>query len=325
MSKIKKLNTLYIIGNGFDLHHHLDTWYSSFGLFLKKTYPDIYEVLLKYLGLADLDEDNEDSLKDPLWGQFEASLARMDNELLIENHRNYAPNYGSDDFSEGDAYAMQMYINEIVTKATLKMKQAFEEFIENVNYPETLENPLVNLDINALFLSFNYTDTLERYYKISRENIEYIHNKAGEGKGLILGHGIDPSEFEESNEQPPEDAKQRELWEEYMSSNYDHSLELAKDEIRGYFQDSFKPTQDVIAEKQVFFERLAEIDTVYVLGHSMSKVDLPYFIELKKYLSGNEEWVISYFNESEISDRKEVVMSLGIAEDKIHFKRISEL
>ncbi|MBK7632982.1 MAG: hypothetical protein IPJ13_00915 [Saprospiraceae bacterium] len=47
-----------------------------------------------------------------------------------------------------------------------------------------LENPLVNLDINGLFLSFNYTDTLERYYKISRENIEYIHNKAGEGKIL---------------------------------------------------------------------------------------------------------------------------------------------
>ncbi|MBK7632983.1 MAG: hypothetical protein IPJ13_00920 [Saprospiraceae bacterium] len=126
-----------------------------------------------------------------------------------------------------------------------------------------------------------------------------------------MGHGIDPSEFEESNEEPPEDLEARELWEERKLANYDHSLELGKEEIRGYFKDSFKPTHDVISEKHAFFERLAEIDIVYVLGHSMSKVDLPYFRELKKYLRGNEEWVISYYKDSEIIDRKEIVMSLG--------------
>lgn len=58
--------TLYILGNGFDLHHKLDTWYSSFGLFLKEHHSEIYEVFLEYHGFGDLDEDDEESLKDPL-------------------------------------------------------------------------------------------------------------------------------------------------------------------------------------------------------------------------------------------------------------------
>ncbi|MBK7632980.1 MAG: hypothetical protein IPJ13_00905 [Saprospiraceae bacterium] len=60
MTKKLKYTKLYIIGNGFDLHHNLDTWYSSFGLFLKKTYIDIYDVFLEYYGFGDLDENDKE-------------------------------------------------------------------------------------------------------------------------------------------------------------------------------------------------------------------------------------------------------------------------
>jgi len=45
---------LYVIGNGFDVHHGLDTRYTSFGLYLKKNYRETYELLLDYYGFADL-------------------------------------------------------------------------------------------------------------------------------------------------------------------------------------------------------------------------------------------------------------------------------
>jgi len=317
--------TLYIIGNGFDLHHGLDTWYTSFGLFLQKKHNDIYEVFMEYYGFGDLDENDEDSLKDPMWWEFEASLAAMDGDLLLENHVEHVPNYGSDDFRDRDRYDIQIYIQDIVDKATLKMRQAFEEFINNVSYPESSEIELANVDSDALFLTFNYTDTLERYYGVSRDYIEYIHNKAGESKDLVLGHGINPKEFEKQEEQPPEDPEERERWEEYMSDQYDYSIERGKDEVRWYFQKSFKPTEYVIINKSSFFGKLSTIEKVYVLGHSLAEVDLPYFRNLKKYLSGNEEWIVSYHRESEIENRKTVVKSLGVKENKIRFTKISEL
>ncbi|MGY3792983.1 bacteriophage abortive infection AbiH family protein [Aquimarina sp. 433] len=325
MKKERNHKTLYIIGNGFDLHHNLDTWYTSFGLFLKKHYSDIYEVFMEYYGFGDLDEEDEESLKDPMWWEFEASLAQMDGDLLLENHTEHTPNYGSDDYRDRDLYNIQIYIQNIVAKATINMRQAFEEFINNVDYPELSENQLANINRESLFLTFNYTDTLERYYGVARENIEHIHNKAGEGNALILGHGIDPDEFEKQEEQPPEDPEERERWEEWMADQYDYSIERGKDEVRGYFKESFKPTEDVIAQKHSFFEKLNDIETVYVLGHSLAEVDIPYFRKLTEYLNGNEEWVVSYFRETEIINRKAIVKSLGVAEEKIHLTVISEL
>ena len=37
-------------------------------------------------------------------------------------------------------------------------------------------------------LNFNYTDTLERAYKVPAENILYIHGKALSSKKLVVGH-----------------------------------------------------------------------------------------------------------------------------------------
>lgn len=317
--------TLYIIGNGFDLHHKLDTWYSSFGLFLKEHHNDIYEVFLEYYGFGDLDEDDEKSLKDPLWWQFEASLAQMDGDLLLDNHSEHIPNYASDDFRDRDRYDIQIYIEDIVNKATLEMRKVFEEFIQNVSYPKLSSEELISIDNQALFLTFNYTDTLERYYKIDRHNIEYIHNKSGEEKELILGHGIDPKEFEKQEEKPPEDPEELERWTEWMSDNYDYSIERGKDEVRSYFQKSFKPTKDVIAQKTDFFNKLNQIEKVYILGHSLSQVDMPYFQEIVKKLKGKKNWFVSYHKESEKEEKKETLSSLGIDKTTISLTKITDI
>lgn len=316
---------LYIIGNGFDLHHKLDTWYSSFGLFLKYNHEEIYDILMEYYGFEDLDEDDEESLKDPMWYQFEASLAEIDGDLLLDNHTEYAADYSSDDYRDRDLYDIQIYIEDIVNKATLRMREAFEEFINNIDFPDIEDNDLVNIDRKAFFLNFNYTETLEYYYNIPRQNIVYIHNKAGENNPLILGHGIDPKEFVKQEELPPEDPEEYERWAEWMSEQYDYSIERGKEEVMLYFKKSFKPTHEVIQQKEGFFNKLEQINTVYILGHSLSEVDLPYFREMTKYLSEDVEWIVSYFRESEKEYKKEVLKSIGIQESKIHLITISEL
>ncbi len=316
---------LYIIGNGFDLHHNLNTRYSSFGLFLKKHHYDIYELFLEYYGFGDINEEDKESLNDPLWCQFEEALSQMDKEQLLENYSEYVPNYSSDDFRDRDRYDLPIYIESVVNKVTLEMRQVFEEFIQNLSYPKISNEDLVHLDYQSLFLSFNYTDTLERYYNVDRKNIEYIHNKSGEENNLILGHGIDPKEFFEQEETPPEDPEEYERWVEWKSDTYDYSIERGKDEIREYFQKSFKPTQDIINQKKDFFSKLNQINKVYILGHSLSDVDLPYFQEIIKNLKGHQEWLVSYYKESEKEDRILPLLSLGIDKANIKLKKLTEL
>jgi hypothetical protein len=48
------MKTLYIIGNGFDIHHNLDTRYQSFANYLAENNSDVYDLLLNYYGLPDI-------------------------------------------------------------------------------------------------------------------------------------------------------------------------------------------------------------------------------------------------------------------------------
>jgi hypothetical protein len=325
MGEPTKHNALYIIGNGFDLHHELDTRYSSFGCFLKQNHPDIFDFFVEYCGFDYLVGCDSQSLEDSMWWNFESNLSYIHGDLLLENYMDFVPKYASDDFRDRDRYDISILIEQKIDEATSGMREAFEEFISQVCYISTPQNKLLNIDTSALFLSFNYTDTLERYYKIPREHIDYIHNKAGEGEELILGHGINPVEIEQQEEQPPENQEEYELWKEKRAEQYDYSIERGKDEIRDYYRKSFKATNDVIAKNLSFFEKMKHMDKIYVLGHSLSDVDLPYFRKLKEYLNGEEEWVVSYFKVCEIYKRKAVVQSLGVPENKIHMIKLDEL
>ncbi|HHF7563816.1 TPA: AbiH family protein [Klebsiella pneumoniae] len=47
---------LYITGNGFDLHHGLDTSYCSFAYFLRSHQRDSYNNLIEFVGFTELPE-----------------------------------------------------------------------------------------------------------------------------------------------------------------------------------------------------------------------------------------------------------------------------
>lgn len=61
------MKKLYIIGNGFDIHHGLNTSYQAFAFFLQDNYSKIHDYLVEDYGLPYLDRDNEQDKRDPLW------------------------------------------------------------------------------------------------------------------------------------------------------------------------------------------------------------------------------------------------------------------
>lgn len=57
--------------------------------------------------------------------------------------------------------------------------------------------------------------------------------------------------------------------------------------------------------------RLYEINrgvkNVYICGHSIGKVDKPYFLEIKKNVQPNADWVFYYYDDGQCSSHAEYV------------------
>lgn len=306
---------LYIIGNGFDMHHNLETSYISFGKFLKEKHNDVYYSLLDYYGFEELEPCfccSEDYI---LWSEFEHNLSLLDTEVVLDAHIDSLPNISSDDFRDRDRYTFQVDMEIILETLTEKLFMGFKEFIQSVEYPPVELNKKIRIDKNAVFLNFNYTNSLTHYYDIANEKILFIHNKAdSDHQSLILGHGINPLNFATQEETQPENLSEEELeqWRQYMADKYDYSYELGKDMIMQYFSKTFKGTAEIIKKNNIFFKSLASINEVIVLGHSFSSVDMPYFDAIVKSVKPDAKWTATYYSNKELTTHSTAIKSLGV-------------
>lgn len=321
-------NKLYVIGNGFDIYHGLDTKYCTFGLFLKDKHVTIYDHLIEYYGFPDLDINGGSIYDGALWAEFENSLALLDSDTVLEAYSDSVANPSSPGFRDRDWNTFTIDIEMIVEELTVKLFKAFREFILKVEYPNHLDVKNLPLDKNALYLTFNYTDTVERYYGVPRENILHIHGKASSKDNvLILGHGIDPQNFELEDPKPPEglNDEEHDQWLEHMADSYDHSYELGKNELLNYFSQSFKETNSIINDNQSFFETVQNIKEVIILGHSLSEIDMPYIIKIFNSITKDAKWVATYYSEDEKLTHEETLKGLSIVENDIELILMSEL
>jgi len=309
---------LYIIGNGFDIHHGLDTKYSSFGKYLEAQNLELYELVTSYIGFPNEDDD--------LWYRFETNLANLDVDEILSLETDLLPNIASDDFRDRDRYNFEHAMEEHLEKLTKVLRQEFRNFIEAAKIPDDAIEKKIELDNKAQFLNFNYTDTLQHIYQVDSSNITYIHNAASDQTTqIILGHGINPKEFERTAPVPPQGLTEEELyeWMQDQSDNYDHSYDLGEQMIRGYFSSAFKNTAEIIENNRPFFNSLANVEQVTVLGHSISEVDIKYFVEVVA-IAPHSIWSVSYFSDSDKQRITDTFQTLGIAPNKITLFKIAD-
>ena len=144
---------LYVIGNGFDLHHGLPCGYADFMAWLQGNRPKVYSTLNRIYG--DCDGNN--------WSDFEDSLASF-------NLDDY-----SDDVTRDDLMRLKAELNE-----------ALGSWAKTIGMPEP-GTAIDDIDRNAVFFTFNYTRTLEDFYGIDEDRIVHIHGSVDSGN-LIFGH-----------------------------------------------------------------------------------------------------------------------------------------
>jgi hypothetical protein len=297
---------LYVLGNGFDLHHGLKTSYYDFAIYLKSSHRQLYDLLIQFI--------NHPNSNEELWGDFEENLAHLDIDELLSDNTDLLPNYMDDDFRDRDRYAFPDQMDLHLDLLTKDLFSEFENFIKSVVYIESSFERKIQLDNASLFLTFNYTNTLEKLYNIEKNKIIYIHNSVYDKyNNIILGHGIEPQTLNQKLD-PPSNLSPEELEEWYSEQDSgDYSYEEGKNTIIKYFSHTFKPTKQIILNHKPFFNNLINIKDIYILGHSISKVDLPYFIEIYNSVGNNCNWHISFYNENERLQHIQTLNKIGVS------------
>lgn len=156
------------------------------------------------------------------------------------------------------------------------------------------------LDADALFFSFNYTNTLGVLYGVPLEQILFIHGCADLADDeLVLGHAWHPQSRKSLNDRPD-------------IEEIDTRLMEANDIIDGYFSATFKRSTELICNHREFFDTLTEVEQVIVLGHSLSAVDAAYFTALVEQRSVAEaQWQIACRSSDEWPEKQVLLARLG--------------
>lgn len=284
--------------------------------------------MLQYYGLPDISEEPVGYEEYAAWATFELSLADLDYEQVLDDFSDSIANPGSEDFKDRDWHTYQIDMELVIEKVTTRLISNFNKFILQVQYPENINDIKLDILLQSHFLSFNYTDTLERFYGINANDICYIHEKSSKDNcKIILGHGTDPSNYVVEDPQPPGGLSEEELmlWREHMADQHDYSSESAKTEILSYYTKAFKNTLAIIDANSTFFKQLGNIEEIYVLGHSISSVDINYFIAIKKHSKPAAIWYVTYYSDYEKEKHLDALTAIGIRQENIKQIRMSDL
>lgn len=93
--------------------------------------------------------------------------------------------------------------------------------------------------------------------------------------------------------------------------------------IEGYYEDSAKKTEDVLAENNTYFKSLQNLKEIVVIGHSLSAVDHPYFKEIITHNQNRTEleWAFSWFSLEDLERIKQFVSTMNIPKANVRIFR----
>lgn len=285
---------LYIIGNGFDIHHGINSSYLNFRNWLEKAEPNIYSQLCDLYEIS----TNENKAKE-WWNDFENMLSEVDFNNYVENVviENY-PDLSKDDFRDRDYHAAEYAASDELGALIYHVKRTFNAWIASLDKAEDSKRiHLIRKD--SLFITFNYTRTLEELYQIPDNQVLHIHGMVGDDE-LILGHGKNYAELKEDCEmtlsQPPADLDEEEL-EDWYSSHYDFVTQQTQEVAISQIASLQKDVQQIISDNRSIWDSLAEVEIIHVFGFSFSYIDMPYLSTIINHINTDKvKWVISAFS-----------------------------
>lgn len=255
-------DTLYIIGNGFDIAHGLSTQYQNFKEWLLKNGLNSFARRMEIL-YPDVKNDNGE------WNDIETALGHFNMEDVIVYDKYYTDcNYSKE---------VVLPVGNNIKAVTASLSGNLWKWIKSVDL--LTAKRMFQLEETALFVNFNYTLTLENVYEIPDAHVWHIHGSISDKTNvLVVGYGVD--DMFDNAPNPP-------------------SYNPTDDDMRrNIMTDMKKPVDYCIDEfhKWHCSAKLKNIKHVKVIGHSCSNVDEPYFADIAKSISKDADWVFYIHN-----------------------------
>ena len=268
---------LFVIGNGFDLAHKIKSSYWDFGEYLQNNYPDFFGDLM-----AAINNDNG------IWSDFERNLPMCATEMENFGLQVSQERLDELDYDPMNDEGMGQWMSEKLVFIN-QLPKVLREWIQSVDIKKQKAYRSDLFSEEDLFLSFNYTNTLEELYKIPDKKVLHIHGSVAKSyERLIMGH-----------------RNMRQI--ESTVRNHDNAVSEFSDSASAVFrctleflEKTYKDTAMIIEKHEDFFDSISEkgIEEVVVIGSSLSNIDCPYFERIRD--EGNFKWSIYYYDPEEI-------------------------
>lgn len=277
-------DTLYIIGNGFDLHHGLRTSYANFrDDYVKRKCHLLWNDLLNIYG----DTPQKDDL---WWKDFENMLGKLDYENLSKSRN-------------GEVLGFIKVRNLMKGK----LPPLFGKWIKEIdNQTDVSKIGLIDeLDDDALFFTFNYTLLLEKAYLVNDANVWHIHESIKAPDYIIVGHDANAGQLVKYVQEYNKDQQR-------ISPYY-------ADFINQEVLKGAKKVRNRIRLQEDLFYKYCDIKHYFAMGFSFNDIDMPY---IEKIWSVNRnkkdtDWTLYWYSEGEDKCMKNKLTELGVIEGSI--------
>ncbi|MDE5988699.1 MAG: bacteriophage abortive infection AbiH family protein [Duncaniella sp.] len=322
---------LYIIGNGFDRHHNINSSYEHFAYWLKKHDRQVFET---YRRVCDYDA---------LWCDFERSMAFVSRSYFLDLAMPFLPSLKgreAENLTTAEIFLSGDWGADFAIELVGRLKKRFSQWISSIKTPDDYQTRKIHIEQKARFLTFNYTDFLESQYGIESRRINYIHGKRGsKSKGLIVGHGENGDDifdqwYTRISKYRPIVKKGKKIYipTPYLKlyrepTCYIPEYQYLTERIETYYDESRKPVNTIIEAEADYFKSLNDISEIIVLGFSFSTVDLPYINTL---ITSNKNpqtlsWSISKYNDNDEIRALKALTELGVNPQQVKFFNMDEL
>ena len=306
---------LYIIGNGFDLHHGVRCDFEDFMKWLKKNDKSLF---------TDLTQVYDDAENNNWWRDFENSLAQLNINYYANKKGNlYDPEYIKDgSIEEKTEYASQRVIEEF-GKIKDSLRNDFQNWL-SMAYENCFKNKKIQFpNEDSIFLTFNYTKTLEDIYEIDAKHIYHIHGVIDDKDSMVFGHGLGVEELD--NMLKSQEPRIDEVWNKNLNRMIRLQIVTPKHKELAAFStiESIvslkKDVEKCIEKNKRFFNEILDVERIYVYGFSFSYIDIPYLEKIIRRTKPETHWVISWYSQ----DDKRRIMDFVIRYDIQNFTMIN--
>lgn len=239
------------------------------------------------------------------WHDFENDLGTFDWTEFYDAYNHLDAGY--ENFGMSYVTALEDEMAQQGLQHVEAIRECFVEWVNTIDVSPAW--PKMNFPLGSRFLSFNYTSTLQKVYRIQEDQILHLHGKAESYDELVFGHG----EKIEEEAMYDEDG-------EPTRTPFSDAEASAKYPLYAFR----KPVEEIMDKNSEFFDSLSDVNQIFVIGHSLNKVDMAYFSKLNE-VAQSSSWTVACYTNQELTDNIFKLEEYGVPNDQINVCNYSDL